>query len=65
MDVLAGAYTPADPMLVCALLAGLLAILLLGFGLMRLAASRPLLARLLSWLLVLLGFASTTWLCRM
>ena len=63
MDALASAYAPADLVLVCGLLAGILAILLLGFGLLRLAESRPLLARVSSWLLVCLGFASTTRLC--
>lgn len=62
MDVLTDAYAPADLGLVSGLLAGLLGILLLGFGLMRLAGSRPLLARMSSWLLVCLGFASTSWL---
>ena len=34
MDALASAYAPADLVLVCGLLAGILAILLLGFGLL-------------------------------
>ena len=63
MEVLARSYAPAELVLVCGLAAGLLVVLLLGFGLMRLAGSRPVLARVSSWLLVCLGFGVYTQLC--
>ena len=57
MSALWGGYWPDDGVLVSALLAGLLLSLLSGFGLMQLARTRPRLARVLSWGVVLGGFS--------
>ena len=55
---LAAAYWPSQPRLVLGLLGGLMVTLLSGLGLMRLASKHPMVARGLSWGVVLAGFSA-------